>query len=185
MIQAGDLRPGMKIELDGAPYVVLTYQWVKPGKGGAFSRTKLRNLKTGAIVDRTFRSEEKLPPAGVEEHQAQFLYQDGEAYHFMNTATYDQFFLTPERVGEAREFLKPETVVTIPFHRGEAVGVQLPMFVELAVAETDPGVRGDTASGGSKPAKLETGAVIQVPLFIAVGDVVRVDTRSWTYVERA
>lgn len=185
MIQGGDLRPGMKIELDGAPYVVLTYQWVKPGKGGAFNRTKLRNLKTGVIVDRTFRTEEKLPPAEVEEHEAQFLYQDGDAYHFMNTATYDQFFLTPAQVGEAREFLKPETVVTILFHRGEAVGMQLPMFVELAVAETDPGLRGDTASGGSKPAKLESGAVIQVPLFIAVGDVVRVDTRSWTYIERA
>jgi elongation factor P len=174
----------MKIELDGAPYTVLTYQWVKPGKGGAFNRTKLRNLKTGAIVDRTFRTEEKLPPAQVEEQPTQFLYQDGEAYHFMNTETYDQFFLAAEQLGEAREFLKPEMVVTILFHRGAPVGVQLPMFVELAVVETDPGLRGDTASGGSKPATLETGAVIQVPLFIAVGNVVRVDTRTWTYVER-
>lgn len=185
MIQAGDLRPGMKVELDGVPYVCLTYQWVKPGKGGAFNRTKLRNMKTGAIVDRTFRSEEKLAPAEVEEQEAQFLYQDGEAYHFMNTETFDQFFLKGERLGEARDFLKPETVITILFHRGEPVGVQLPISVELAVVETDPGVRGDTASGGSKPAKLETGAVIQVPLFIAVGDVLRVDTRTWTYIERA
>ena len=185
MIQAGDLRPGMKVELDGVPYVCLSYQWVKPGKGGAFNRTKLRNMKTGSIVDRTFRSEEKLTPADVEEHEAQFLYQDGETYHFMNTETFDQFFLPAKQLGEARDFLKPEMVITILFHRGEAVGVQLPIAVELAVAETDPGVRGDTASGGSKPATLETGAVIQVPLFIAVGDVVRVDTRSWTYLERA
>jgi len=171
----------MKVELDGVPYVCLSYQWVKPGKGGAFNRTKLRNMKTGAIVDRTFRTEEKLAPGGVEEQEAQFLYQDGEAYHFMNTETFDQFFLSAEQLGAAKDFLKPETVITILFHRGEPVGVQLPISVELAVAETDPGVRGDTASGGSKPATLETGAVIQVPLFIAVGDVVRVDTRTWTY----
>jgi elongation factor P len=185
VIQAGDLRTGMKIELEGAPYVCLSFQWVKPGKGGAFNRTKLRNMKTGAIVDRTFRSEEKLAPAEVEEQEAQFLYRDGDAYHFMNTETFDQFFLPAGQLGEVQAFLKPEMVITILFHRGEAVGVQLPMFVELAVAETDPGVRGDTASGGSKPATLETGAVIQVPLFIAVGDVVRVDTRTWTYIERA
>ncbi len=185
MIQAGDLRPGMKVELDGVPYLCLTYQWVKPGKGGAFNRTKLRNMKTGAIADRTFRSEEKLAPAQVEEQEAQFLYQDGESYHFMNVESFDQFFLPAKQLGEARDFLKPEMVITILFHRGEAVGVQLPIAVALAVAETDPGVRGDTASGGSKPATLETGAVIQVPLFIAVGDVVRVDTRSWTYLERA
>lgn len=185
MIQAGDLRPGMKVELDGMPYVCLSYQWVKPGKGGAFNRTKLRNMKTGAIIDRTFRTEEKLAPAEVEEQQAQFLYQDGDTYHFMNTETFDQFFLPAQQLGEGRDFLKPETVITILFHRGEAVGVQLPIAVELAVVETDPGVRGDTASGGSKPAKLETGAVIQVPLFIQVGEVVRVDTRTWTYIERA
>ncbi len=185
MIQAGDLRPGMKVELDGVPYICLSYQWVKPGKGGAFNRTKLRNMKTGAIVDRTFRTEEKLAPAEVEEHEAQFLYQDGEAYHFMNTETFDQFFLPGQQLGEARNFLKPEMVITILFHRDEAVGVQLPIAVELAVVKTDPGIRGDTASGGSKPATLETGAVIQVPLFISVGDVVRVDTRTWEYLERA
>ncbi len=185
MIQAGDLRPGMKVELDGVPYVCLSYQWVKPGKGGAFNRTKLRNMKTGAIVDRTFRTEEKLTPAEVEEQKAQFLYQEEEASHFMNTETFDQFFLSPQQLGEAKDFLKPEMVITILFHRGEPVGVEVPMFVELAVVETDPGVRGDTASGGSKPATLETGAVIQVPLFIAVGDVVRVDTRTGAYIERA
>jgi elongation factor P len=175
----------MKVELDGVPYLCLSYQWVKPGKGGAFNRTKLRNMKTGAIVDRTFRTEEKLPPAEVEEHEAQFLYQDGEDYHFMNTETFDQFFLPGQQLGEARHFLKPEMIITILFHRGDAVGVQLPIAVELAVVETDPGLRGDTASGGSKPAKLETGVVIQVPLFISVGDVVRVDTRTGEYLERA
>ena len=185
MIHAGDLRPGMKVEIDGVPYVCLSSQWVKPGKGGAFSRTKLRNMKTGSIVDRTFRTEEKLQPAEIDEQEAQFLYRDSETYHFMNTETFDQFFLAAERLGEARDFLRPDMVITILFHRGETVGVQLPIAVELKVAETDPGVRGDTASGGSKPARLETGAVIQVPLFISVGDVVRVDTRTWAYLERA
>ena len=185
MIQAGDLRPGMKIEIDGVPFTVLSYQWVKPGKGGAFNRTKLRNMKTGAIAEKMFRSDEKVSPAELEEQQAQFLYQDGEDFHFMNTETFDQFFLPGDQLGEARHFLKPETIVTILSHRGETVAVQPPMFVELAVVETDPGVRGDTASGGSKPATLETGAVIQVPLFIAVGDVLRVDTRTWAYIERA
>lgn len=184
MISAGDLRTGMKIEVDGVPFVVVDYQWVKPGKGGAFMRTKLRNLKTGVIIDKTFRTEERVPPARIDERKVQFLYKGGDEYHFMDTDTYEQFSLVAEQLGQARDFLKEELVVTILFHRGEAVEVELPIFVELAVVETEPGVKGDTVAGGSKPAKLSTGAVIQVPLFIEAGDKVRVDTRTGTYVER-
>ena len=185
MILAGDLRPGMKIELDGVPFVVTDYQWVKPGKGGAFNRTKLKNMRTGSIVERTFRTEEKLPAAELEEKRVQFLYQTGDELHFMDTESYEQFFLSEEQLKDTRKFLKEEMVVTIVSHRGSPLAVEVPTFVELAVTETDPGVRGDTASGGSKPATLETGAVIQVPLFINVGDRLRVDTRTGTYIERA
>lgn len=184
MIFAGDLRPGVKVEMDGVPFVVTGYQWVKPGKGGAFMRTKLKNMRTGAIIERTFRTEEKLPSAELEERRVQFLYQSGDEFHFMDTESYEQFFLPEDQLGDAREYLKEEIVVTIVSHRGSPLAVEVPTFVELAVAETDPGVRGDTASGGSKPATLETGAVIQVPLFINVGDRLRVDTRTGTYIER-
>jgi len=184
VIFAGDLRPGVKVEVDGVPFMVTDYQWVKPGKGGAFMRTKLKNMRTGAIIERTFRTEEKLAPAELEERRAQFLYQSGDEFHFMDTESYEQFFLSEDQLGDARQYLKEEMVVTIVSHRGAPLAVEVPTFVELAVAETDPGVRGDTASGGSKPAKLETGAVIQVPLFINVGDRLRVDTRTGTYIER-
>ena len=185
MILAGDLRPGIKVEMDGVPFVVTNFQWVKPGKGGAFMRTKLRNLRTGSVIERTFRTEEKLPTADLEENQVQFLYQSGDEFHFMNTETYEQFFLSKDQLGEARKYLKEEMVVTIVSHRGTPLTVEVPTFVELFIRDTDPGVRGDTASGGSKPATLETGAVIQVPLFINVGDRVRVDTRTGAYIERA
>lgn len=185
MIAGGDLRPGVKVELDGAPYVVVDFQWVKPGKGGAFMRTKLKNMKTGAISERTFRTEEKLPKAEVEDRKAQFLYHDGDVYHFMDTESFDQFTMGDKQLGEASGFLKEGMIISLLLYHGEPVDVALPTFVELRVVETDPGVRGDTASGGSKPAKLESGAVIQVPLFISIGDLLRVDTRSGSYVERA
>jgi elongation factor P len=185
VILAGDLRPGMKIELDGVPFVVTDYQWVKPGKGGAFNRTKLKNMRTGAIVERTFRTDEKVLSAELEEKRAQFLYQSDDEFHFMDTETYEQFFLSEEQLKDTRKYLKEEMVVTIVSHRENPLAVEVPIFVELKVTETDPGVRGDTASGGSKPATLETGAVIQVPLFISVGDRLRVDTRTGTYIERA
>lgn len=185
MIAAGDLRSGVKVELDGTPYVVTDYQWVKPGKGGAFMRTKLKNMKTGAISDRTFRTDEKLPKAEVEDRKVQFLYQDGDVYHFMDTQSFDQFTIGEKELGGATGFLKDGMVISVLFYRDEPVDVVLPTFVDLRVVETDPGFRGDTASGGSKPATLETNAVIQVPLFINVGDLLRVDTRSGTYVERA
>lgn len=185
MILAGDLRPGIKVEVDGVPFVVTDFQWVKPGKGGAFMRTKLRNLRTGAVIERTFRTEEKLPTADLEEKRVQFLYQSGDEYHFMDTETYEQFFLSEDQLGEARKYLTEEMVVTIVSHRETPLAVEVPTFVELVIRDTEPGVRGDTASGGSKPATLETGAVIQVPLFINVGDRVRVDTRTGAYIERA
>lgn len=187
MIAGGDLRPGVKLELDGVPYIVTDYQWVKPGKGGAFMRTKLKNMKTGAIIERTFRTDEKIQRAEVEERKVQFLYRSEDVYHFMDRESFDQFSISEKQLGGASGFLKDEQVLSILFHRGETVGVVLPSFVELRVAETEPGVRGDTASGGggSKPATLETGAQIQVPLFINIGDLLRVDTRSGTYVERA
>ncbi len=175
----------MKIELDKAPFVVVDDQWVKPGKGGAFNRTKLKNLRTGSIVERTFRSEEKVEQAALEERRAQFLDRSEDQYHFMDTETYEQFFLRAGQMGDAPKYLKEEMVVTIVSHRGSPLTVEVPTFVELTVARTEPGVRGDTASGGSKPATLETGAVIQVPLFINIGDRLRVDTRTGNYIERA
>ncbi len=185
MISGGDLRPGVKVELDGSPFIVTDFQWVKPGKGGAFMRTKLKNMKTGAIIDRTFRTEEKLQKAEVEDRKVQFLYHDGDVYHFMDTESFDQFTMDEKQLGEASGFLKEEMIISVMSHRGEPIGVVLPTFVELRVTETEPGFRGDTTSGGSKPATLETGATIQVPLFINIGDLLRVDTRTGAYVERA
>ncbi|PWB78378.1 MAG: elongation factor P [Candidatus Methylomirabilota bacterium] len=185
MISGGDLRPGVKVELDGTPYIVTDNQWVKPGKGGAFMRTKLKNMKTGGIVDRTFRTEEKLQKAEVEERKVQYLYHDGDVYHFMDTESFDQFTMDEKVLGEAGGFLKEEMIISVMSHRGEPLGAVLPTFVELRVAETDPGFRGDTATGATKPATLETGATIQVPLFINIGDLLRIDTRTGAYVERA
>ena len=185
MISAGDLRVGTKIELDGVPFIVVDYQWVKPGKGGAFNRTKLKNLRTGSIAERTFRTEEKVDSANLEERHAQFLYRSDDEFHFMDTETYEQFFLPQKQLADAQNFLKEETVVTIVSHRGSPLSVEIPTFVELVVTETEPGFRGDTASGGSKPATLETGAVIQVPLFIKEGEKVKVSTESREFAGRA
>ncbi len=185
MILSNDLRPGSKIELDGTPYLVVEYQHHKPGKGGAMVRTKLRNLRSGALVDRTFRPDEKLSPAPLEERRAQFLYRRGDEHTFMDVESYEQFGVTEKQLGEAGAFLKEEMEATILFFHEEVIGIDLPIAVELTVVETEPGVRGDTVSGGSKPAKLETGAVIHVPLFIEVGTRVRVDTRTGAYIARA
>jgi elongation factor P len=185
MILSNDLRPGTKIELDGTPYLVVEYQHHKPGKGGAMVRTKLRNLRSGALVDRTFRPDEKVAPAPIEERRAQFLYRQGDDYVCMDVESYEQFVVTGKQLGESGAFLKEEMEITMLFYREELIGVDLPITVELRVVETEPGVRGDTVTGGSKPAKLETGAVIQVPLFIEVGTRVRVDTRTGTYIGRA
>lgn len=173
----------MKIEVDEAPYAIVDFQHVKPGKGGAFVRTKLKHLRLGTVIDRTFRAEEKVPLVNFEEKRMQFLYRD-DRFHFMDLETYDQIALSEDEVGDARQFLKENTEVEVLYVDGAPIGTELPNFVDLVVVKTEPGVRGDTASGGSKPATLETGAVVSVPLFINEGDVLRVDTRTGAYISR-
>ncbi|MBI4240375.1 MAG: elongation factor P [Candidatus Rokubacteria bacterium] len=182
-ISTNDFRKGLKIELDGEPYAIVDFQHVKPGKGGAFVRTKLKHLTLGTVIDKTFRAEEKVPLVNFEEKRMQFLYRD-DRFHFMDLETYDQIALSEEEVGESRDFLKENTEVEVLYVDGAPLGVELPTFVELTVVKTEPGVRGDTASGGSKPATLETGAVVSVPLFVNEGDVVKVDTRTAAYIGR-
>ena len=184
MYSTSDFRRGLKIELEGAPYSIVEFQHVKPGKGGAFVRTKLKNLATGRVIDRTFRAGEKLEKPDLEEKSMQYLYAEGNQHYFMDLETYEQTFLTEDQLGESKNYLQENINITALFHQGKVLGVEVPMFVALTVAKTDPGVRGDTASGGSKPATLETGAVIQVPLFINEGDKVKIDTRTGEYIER-
>ncbi|MCS6859415.1 MAG: elongation factor P [Abditibacteriales bacterium] len=183
-ITTADFKNGLTIEYEGQVYQIIYFQHVKPGKGGAFVRTTLKNLMTGATVDKTFRAGERMEQARVERRQMEFLYSAGDEYVFMDTTNYDQVTLTGEQVGDARRFLKENTPVTVTEYKGQLIGVELPPSLELKVVETDPGLRGDTASGGSKPAKLETGAVVQVPLFVGTGEVIRVDTRTGEYLER-
>lgn len=184
MISTADFKNGLTIALEGQPFQIVEFQHVKPGKGGAFVRTKLRNLTTGAVLDKTFRAGEKMEQAHVERRPMQFLYRSGEEYCFMDMDSYDQTSLTAEQVGEAAGFLKENQDVMISTWEGSLLGVELPSAVDLRVAATDPGLRGDTASGGTKPATMETGAVVQVPLFIQEGELIRVDTRTRQYVER-
>lgn len=184
MISTNDFRTGVKIEVDGELYSVIEFQHVKPGKGAAFVRTKLRNLRTGAVIERTFRAGEKVPQVRVERREMQYLYNDGENYVFMDTSNFEQLSLSRDKLEEQARFLKDDMLVYVLLYEGETIGVELPNFVDLKVVHTEPGVRGDTATGGSKPATLETGAVVQVPLFIEEGDVVRIDTRTGEYIER-
>jgi elongation factor P len=183
-VDTSQFRNGLKIELDGEPFTMIYFQHVKPGKGGAFVRTKVKNLKTGRVLDRTFRAGERVDEADVEERTMQYLYLDGANLVFMDTQTYDQIPFSPEQVGDARKFLKENLEVSVVFWRGQPIGLELPSFIEASVTRCDPGVKGDTASGATKPATLETGAVLQVPLFIKEGDTLRVDTRTGAYVER-
>ncbi|MFQ5899093.1 MAG: elongation factor P [Candidatus Methylomirabilia bacterium] len=182
-VSTNDFRKGLRIEVDGAPYIVVDFQHVKPGKGGAFVRTKLRHLKLGTVIDRTFRAEEKVPLVNFEEKRMQFLYRD-DRFHFMDLESYDQIFLSEDQVGGARDFLRENAEVAVHYVDDEPIAIEVPNFVELTVVKTEPGVRGDTASGGSKPATLETGAVVSVPLFINEGDVLKVDTRTGEYIGR-
>ena len=183
-VSTAEFRKGLKIELDGQPYNIVEFQHVKPGKGGAFVRTKLKHLRLGRVVDRTFRAGEKVGLVEYEERSMQFLYKD-DNFHFMNLDTYEQIALPADVVGEAANWLKETMEVEVFVINGDPAGVDVPNFVELEVVKTDPGLRGDTASGGSKPATLETGAVVQVPLFIDQGEVLRIDTRTGAYIERA
>jgi len=184
MYSTTDFRKGLKIEFNGEPYIIVDFQHVKPGKGGAFVRTRLKNLITGNVIDHNFRSGEKVPIPELEEKEMQYLYQEGEDYYFMDTSTYEQIMLTAEQLGESAGFLQEQCLVKVLYYKGKPIGVELPTFVELKVVETEPGVRGDTVSGGSKNAVLETGKQVQVPLFINVGDVIKIDTRTGEYVER-
>jgi len=184
VIGTSDFRGGLKLELDGDPYMIVECQHVKPGKGGAFVRTKLKNLKTGNLLDKTFRPGEKFNAPDLVEHEMQFLYQQGDEYHFMDTETYDQLFLVPAQLGSSKDFLKENMIAKILFYRGKPMSVELPVFVELRIVETEPGVRGDTATGGTKLAKLESGGTVKVPLFMEEGTLVKVDTRTGSYIER-
>ncbi len=183
-ISTADFRTGLTIETDGELYVIIGFQHVKPGKGGAFVRTKLRNLRTGAVTDKTFRAGERMEQAMIERRPVQFLYRAGDEYTFMDTDTFDQMTVPSDKVGDGAGYLKPDTEVAVIRFQNELLGVEVPNTVDLAVTQTDPGLRGDTATGGSKPATLETGAVVNVPLFINEGDVIRVDTRAGEYVQR-
>jgi len=184
MYESGDLRKGLKIEIDGEPYVVLQFQFVKPGKGQALYKCKLKNMITGAQFDKTYRSGEKFDEANLEEKQMEYLYYDGERYCFMNTSTYDQNYLTKDQVDDVVDLLKENIVLDILFFKDQAIGLKLPNFVELRVTEAEPWAKGDTASGSTKGVTLETGYIIQVPPFIQKNELIRIDTRTCEYVER-
>ncbi|NLP46591.1 MAG: elongation factor P [Epulopiscium sp.] len=185
MISAGEFRNGVTIEYEGDIYVVMEFQHVKPGKGAAFVRTKLRNLKTGTIVEKTFRPNEKMPRAHIERKDMQYLYSDGELFHFMDIETYDQIALNQEQLGDALTFVKENDMVKVLSHKGIVFGVEPPLFVELEITATEPGFKGDTATGATKPATVETGATVQVPLFIENGEKIKIDTRTGEYLGRA
>ncbi len=184
MISTADFRRGLKIEYKGDPYEIIEFQHVKMGRGGANVKTKMKNLRTGGIVEETIRSGEKFPPPGLEQRRMQFLYSQDDQFHFMDQETFEQVPLTGDQLGDARLFLKENTEVQILYYKGTPLSVEIPTFMELVVAETEPGFKGDTASGGGKPAKLETGAMVRVPFHINEGDTIRVDTRTSEYIER-
>ncbi|MCC6731124.1 MAG: elongation factor P [Chthonomonadales bacterium] len=184
MIDTSDFRNGLSIRQDSDIFTIVEFQHVKPGKGGAFVRTRLRNVRTGAVIEKTFRAGEKMEQARLERRPMQFLYVQEDLYFLMDTETYEQISVPRSAFGDPVKYLKDGTEVTVLDHDGTVIGVEVPFFVELEVVETDPGVRGDTAAGGSKPAKVATGAVIQVPFFINVGDRVKIDTRTDSYLER-
>src|SRR5467141_149401 len=183
LVSTAEFKKGLRIVFDGEPYTIVDFQHVKPGKGGAFIRTKLKHMRSGKVIDNTFRSGEKVELVDFEEKHMQFLYRD-DRYHFMDTESYEQVSLSPDEVGDARDYLKENIEVDVLYIGGRPVTVELPNFVELAIAKTDPGVRGDTAQGGTKPARLETGASVHVPLFLNEGDVVKIDTRTGEYLGR-
>ena len=183
-LDTSQFRKGLRIEVGGEPFAITYFQHVKPGKGGAFVRTKLKNLRTGRTVEQTFRAGEKVDEADVEDKRMQYLYQDGESLVFMDTRTYDQLPFRREQLGDSEKFLQENMEVDVLFWRGNPLQIELPNFIEAEVTRCDPGLKGDTASGATKPATIETGAVLQVPLFVKEGDRVRVDTRTGEYIER-
>ena len=184
MISAGELRNGVTMEYEGEIYSVLEFQHVKPGKGAAFVRTRLKNIKTGAVVEKTFRPTEKMSKAHIDRMDMQYLYNDGELYHFMNNETFDQIALNAEDVGDSLKFVKENENVKLLAHDGNVFGIEPPLFVELEITDTEPGFAGNTAQGATKPAIVETGASVQVPLFINQGEIIKIDTRTGEYLSR-
>ena len=185
MVSAGDFRNGITIELEGNVFQIIEFQHVKPGKGAAFVRTKLKNIKSGGVVEKTFRPTEKFPQARIDRKDMQYLYADGDMYNFMDTETYEQIALTAEEIGDALKFVKENEMVKMCSHNGSVFAVEPPLFVELEITETEPGFKGDTATGASKPAIVETGAQVNVPLFVEIGDKIKIDTRTGEYLGRA
>ncbi len=185
MASTNDIRPGQTLDIDGTLFTILQYQHVKPGKGKAFVRTKLRNLTTGGVVDKTFRADEQVELAVLDKREMQFLYSDDAGLVFMDQESYEQVHLDPEILGDSGKFLKDGTVVMVPTHEGRPVGAEMPITIELEITQTEPGAKGDRVSGALKPATVETGAVVQVPLFLEQGEKIKIDTRTGEYISRA
>ena len=184
MISAGDFRNGVTIELDNNIYQIIEFQHVKPGKGAAFVRTKLKNIKSGGVVEKTFRPTEKCPQARIDRKDMQYLYSDGDLFHFMDVENYEQIALNAESIGDALMFVKENEMCKVCSHNGNVFAVEPPLFVELEITDTEPGFKGDTATGASKPAVVETGATVNVPLFVNQGDKIKIDTRTGEYLSR-
>ena len=184
MISAGDFRNGVTLEIEGNVYQIVEFQHVKPGKGAAFVRTKIKNIKSGGVVERTFRPTEKFPAARIDRVDMQYLYSDGDLFYFMNTETFDQVALNADAIGDALKFVKEQEMVKVCSYNGEVFSVEAPLFVELEITDTEPGFKGDTATGATKPAVVETGAAVYVPLFVDQGDKIKIDTRTGEYLSR-
>ena len=184
MISAGDFRNGLTVEIEGNVFQIIEFQHVKPGKGAAFVRTKLKNIKNGGVVEKTFRPTEKFPQARIERRDMQYLYSDGELYNFMDTETFEQIALNEDTIGDSLKFVKENEMVKICSHNGEVFAIEPPLFVELQITDTEPGFKGDTATGATKPAVVETGATVYVPLFVEQNDVIKIDTRTGEYLSR-
>lgn len=184
MISAGEFRNGLTVEIDGIVYQIIDFQHVKPGKGAAFVRAKLKDIKNGGVTEKTFRPTEKFPPAHIDRSEMQYLYRDGDLFYFMNVETYDQIAMNKEAVGDSLKFIKENEMVKMLSHNGAVFAIEPPLFVELEVTDTEPGFKGDTATGATKPATVETGATVHVPLFVNQGDIISIDTRTGEYMKR-
>ena len=184
MLSAGDFRNGLTIEYENSVYQIIDFQHVKPGKGAAFVRTKMRDIKNGGIIEKSFRPTEKFPQARIDRNDMQYLYNDGDLYHFMDTESYEQIALNQDDIGDSLKFVKENEMVKICSHNGSVFAVEPPLFVELDITETEPGFKGDTAQGATKPAVVETGATVYVPLFVEIGDKIKIDTRTGEYLSR-
>ena len=184
MISAGDFRNGITIEIDSNIFQIIEFQHVKPGKGAAFVRTKLKNIKSGGVIEKTFRPTEKCPQARIDRKDMQYLYSDGDLFHFMDQETFEQIALNEDSIGDALKFVKENDICKVCSHNGSVFAIEPPLFVELEITETEPGFKGDTATGATKPAVVETGATVYVPLFVELGDKIKIDTRSGEYLSR-